>query len=537
MTQSLKNFIEGYKAVSSGERRFVDKHVVIKHEDRNGNGDEVFKASKVKTVKRAPDHGYDVGADEAVYEDHNLDEKIRWDDDDSYEDRRKKKERDLKRSTQRKTKQREFEESYSIKSLCHEKTALVKNGKVVKTFTGASAPADAKLHLSKIVKESFSEDNWKKDHEAVINSRDSKFIHKMINKWGERGNVWLKHANSLKEEVELDEAKSLANRISHVGKSVFDKSNGRTGSVWGSYSDGSHDIKWKGDKSPTRHDWTYTKNNIRIATKKDEHKKYIKEDLESLDESFGSKMKSFSDFKNMAQDWADNHTHHGEVDFTSKHIKTDGGRNWHQTTSSGEDRHGNRFIIGVFNHKRGKSSDEGHGWHHHWSQGLDESVKDISYNKKNLTKEDIEQIDELSNKTLGNYVTKSIKNKESSDRLANKYGPSTKAGVKFALKSDKRSSGLRLAGKRIASKVTKEDIISNVLKTYLDEDFTPRTDVEKLQDNLTSMSESYVELLTHMFESLDSDNQKYMLSLSEDTKLHSKLVDFALQHKDEFSDI
>ena len=51
------------------EQKFVDKHVVQKHDDRNGNGDDVFKAANVKKADRKKDrHGYEPGEDEAVYE-------------------------------------------------------------------------------------------------------------------------------------------------------------------------------------------------------------------------------------------------------------------------------------------------------------------------------------------------------------------------------------------------------------------------------------------------------------------------------------
>lgn len=69
MTKTLKDFLEVYKPKSPDEQKFVDKHVVIKHKDRNGNGDDVFKATNIKTNKRKEErHGYDVGEDEKVYE-------------------------------------------------------------------------------------------------------------------------------------------------------------------------------------------------------------------------------------------------------------------------------------------------------------------------------------------------------------------------------------------------------------------------------------------------------------------------------------
>lgn len=67
--KTIKELLEVYKPKAKDEQDFADKHVVIKHKDRNGNGDEVFNASKVKYNKRAAEHhGYDSGEDEKVYE-------------------------------------------------------------------------------------------------------------------------------------------------------------------------------------------------------------------------------------------------------------------------------------------------------------------------------------------------------------------------------------------------------------------------------------------------------------------------------------
>ena len=70
MAKTLNQFLEGYlKVKNPDEQKFVDKHVVAKHPDRNGNDDEVFKGSKVKPIDRRKDrHGYNPGEDEKVYE-------------------------------------------------------------------------------------------------------------------------------------------------------------------------------------------------------------------------------------------------------------------------------------------------------------------------------------------------------------------------------------------------------------------------------------------------------------------------------------
>jgi len=48
---------------------YVDKHEVDKVEDANGNGDDVFKGTNVKYVKRKEErHGYDKPEDEKIHE-------------------------------------------------------------------------------------------------------------------------------------------------------------------------------------------------------------------------------------------------------------------------------------------------------------------------------------------------------------------------------------------------------------------------------------------------------------------------------------
>lgn len=87
MAKTLNQFLESYlKVKNPDEQKFVDKHVVAKHADRNGNDDEVFKGSKVKMIDRRKDRkGYNPGEDEKVYEelkgnqhkiDHNKNGKI-----------------------------------------------------------------------------------------------------------------------------------------------------------------------------------------------------------------------------------------------------------------------------------------------------------------------------------------------------------------------------------------------------------------------------------------------------------------------------
>ena len=69
--------LEVYEPKSPDEKRFKDKHVVVKHKDANGNGDDLFNAKNIKTVDREPNHGYNPGEDEKAYEEvEELDEKF-----------------------------------------------------------------------------------------------------------------------------------------------------------------------------------------------------------------------------------------------------------------------------------------------------------------------------------------------------------------------------------------------------------------------------------------------------------------------------
>lgn len=54
---------------ADGAKKFIDKHVVTKHPDASGNGDDVFQATNVKTIDREKEnHGYNGDSDHKVYE-------------------------------------------------------------------------------------------------------------------------------------------------------------------------------------------------------------------------------------------------------------------------------------------------------------------------------------------------------------------------------------------------------------------------------------------------------------------------------------
>lgn len=140
-----------------------------------------------------------------------------------------------------------------------------------------------------------------------------------------------------------------------------------------------------------------------------------------VNESVGRKTHSFSDWKNLAHDLASHITPDGKVDFHSREVGTPTTR-WHQTSSVIHNmRLGKSYSYGVFNHKS-PGSEEGHG-HHLTPFELDEARKvagicsdcgnvlpnhRATCNKgQREAKTEKKPINELSKKTLGNYVKQS----------------------------------------------------------------------------------------------------------------------------------
>jgi len=62
-----------YVPKTADEKRFMDKHVIQKISDINGNSDDHFNATNVKYGNRTPTrHGYNPGEDQKVYESKTL---------------------------------------------------------------------------------------------------------------------------------------------------------------------------------------------------------------------------------------------------------------------------------------------------------------------------------------------------------------------------------------------------------------------------------------------------------------------------------
>jgi hypothetical protein len=88
------------------------------------------------------------------------------------------------------------------------------------------------------------------------------------------------------------------------------------------------------------------------------------------------------------------------------------------------------------------------------------SLKGISRATDRLTKEDVEQVDELSKGTLGSYIKKASDDARARARIAGTAGPGTKRGKEL---DDKSRDRLRHVG-RAVGKLTKEDVDKDVEK-------------------------------------------------------------------------
>jgi hypothetical protein len=64
--------VTAYVPKTADEKRFMDKHVIKKTDDVNGNGDDHFRATNIKVHDRSKGHGYNTGQDQKVYESKTL---------------------------------------------------------------------------------------------------------------------------------------------------------------------------------------------------------------------------------------------------------------------------------------------------------------------------------------------------------------------------------------------------------------------------------------------------------------------------------
>lgn len=193
-----------------------------------------------------------------------------------------------------------------------------------------------------------------------------------------------------------------------------------------------------------------------------------------------------------------------------------------------------------------------------------------------LTKEEVEELDELSKATLGSYVVKSLapSSEKSVSNLASKGGyklgkarsDDYTAGEKEDAKSVKRSLGVLTAVRKMTKeqseldeKLTAKTPMGKYIKDFQKSDAPqfkgksqkkrqvmaiaaklsaerggkPLRKEEHLQNCIDDLSESHQRTLMHVFEKLSEDNKSKFLEACDTPEGVEQMLDFAINHRGE----
>ena len=223
-----------YRPKAKDEADWADKHEIERHEDRVGNGDDVYQATNVKYSLASPKedkHGMERPKDKKVYEAKETEE-----------------------ATCNESPAGKMCPVHGIKE-CSYSSRLRENEKYI-GFTKLKR----KL-VNEVMKKSDPAGKWISD---FVHSDNPKFKGKSPEKRKQMA-LAAYYAKQRNEEVEeVNEARSLRRGISYTGKGVTNKETGKTGMVVSSLTDGSHVIRWKGEKQDRNHDYNDVKRNIRL---------------------------------------------------------------------------------------------------------------------------------------------------------------------------------------------------------------------------------------------------------------------------------
>lgn len=143
--------------------------------------------------------------------------------------------------------------------------------------------------------------------------------------------------------------------------------------------------------------------------------------------------------------------------------------------------------------------------------------------------EEIEQIDELSKKTLGSYVTKAARS------AASNVAGAVASGMSNGNKEDQRSMG-RTYAKRLkgvdtaAKKLSKEDVINTAIDKYIPEE-VKLTVKQRFEQRLNDVPEFHKQAVIDLFNSLSEDNQKIMLHQLDEEDGIVKLLNFVIENR------
>lgn len=560
---TLKQLFEVYRPKAPDEQKFVDKHVTIKHKDRNGNGDDVFKGN-TKTIKRKEErHGYDAGEDEKVYEEvEDLEE--------------------LSKGTLR---------SYGGKALRQGLETISKGDE-----TGGKRMKGANLASAKLYPSQYEKSPLK----AKVNATEEAEL----------------------EGEQIDElSRATVGRYSQKAKSIADNEGGKDRTKgrelagrkrWGGTMKGVEKarVPATNEEVESLEEGTMKLSKVHIVhhhdhpaakefaknytdamkgdhrdggpTEKDEaasnrfHERYSR--IRTREGFAGSGTHIYTDHKTGAQWKVDRHPN-GKTFYGTDHIISHHTPNVNESLEEGEfldtiaedrvlrslvayyEELGEEVLLGdlidiaeqminelskktLGSYVKKASPSASAALATAVSSTNPESIKSASkrFSKRSigidkavnkLTKEDVEQIDELSPATLGSYVSKAAKSATQNIAGAVASGVSgtpSEHGREMGRKAAKRLKGIDTAAK----KLTKEDVINRTIAKYVPEDVElPSMEerlVAKLQDRI---SESHIETLLDLFSELTEQNQMAMLDTIETQEGINGLLDFALENRGE----
>lgn len=521
MTKTLKELFEVYRPKSPDEQKFVDKHVTIKHKDRNGNGDDVFNGN-TKAIKRKEErHGYDAGDDEKVYEalkgdQHKIDtnKNGRVDAHDFHLLRKKKK----------------MQEELNLDDLLEE-------GKVgFKHYTLTSYPREFRTgeggDITHVAAHPKKMDNLDVEHNKSDKYGDTRHVTVRNNETGEETEHHVYQSGG------ADSKGKPTVSIRTIGKSKSQQA--KHANVIAHYIAGKTKIKESVDDS-------VMSENTEINALLDE----ALELLNSLDES------TFTEEELALRDELTELSVKKLLNYTAA---ASSAKNAMKTSTAKLDnrykgvmRAGDKINKGFSKVHATEEvedldesmNDEDDGWYTHnelhgkvsrqdWKKGwrYNKSKAKPYFNSNSKTwhsaiKEEVEDLDELSKKTLGSYTYQAATQLGSRGITTGLKIAADEPTEKNFKKMGNRQKGIATAVK----KLTKEDIVNRVINKYVAEDFTPSTLDEQFAEKIEHMSEAYVQTLFSLFDSLNENNKRTMLETVDTQEGINALLDFAIQNK------
>ena len=528
MTKTLKDLFEVYKPKSPDEQKFVDKHVTIKHKDRNGNDDDVFKGN-TKYIKRKEErHGYDVGDDEKVYEEVEEIEELSQKMVRAYRDKARDDKEDAEDD-------REFYKAHDDNTDAEDKKIRKRSAGIrmasKKLYGGANVGVKEEAELEE---KKLTPAEMKKREEVAkaIERKNPKMP--MAKKMA----IATATAKKVAEEAELEEGsyKDGETRMGSVGPITTD-------------AERAERAKKYREKMMKKESIDYLETDLKKRKKNNDKavedmKKmgspmknpHFGEEVEDLDESVAKVANHL--IKRYGENVRKSHVRSAANDFgvgfvaLSHHVRKKLGVN--RLEEEQIDEISTKLALDYAD----KASDA-RGHRNLSTPKLDKRYKSMALAHEKIrarhakvpTTEEVEQVDELSRKTLGSYAYKATNQVGEKGITAGLKIQNDEPAGKELKTMGKRQRGVAMAVK----KLTKEEIINRAIDKYMPEleDYVPMTQEEKLIGKLEHLPEAHVLMLLGLYENLNEDNRTKMMSAVDTREGINSLIDFAIQNRGE----